>query len=72
MHGHNKDYGKRSAGYGWLNPYFTRTGGGEVEHQPYAVISRDVYDSMINPQTKFTEPSFIFNDFMAMRGTHGR
>lgn len=53
MMGHAKDYGKRSAGFGWLNPYFSRTTDGDTEYQDYTVISKTNLDLKIDPEIEF-------------------
>lgn len=55
MNGHAKDHGKRSAGYGWLNPFFTRTSDGNTEFENYSIISKTNFDQLIDKELMFAE-----------------
>jgi hypothetical protein len=46
MMGHAKDHGKRSAAFGWLNPFFTRTGDGDTDKEFYIVLSQTTLNQL--------------------------
>lgn len=60
MYGHSKDYGKRSAGFGWLNPYFSRCPDGDTDMGHYWKESKtSVHEKAGGDQAiKFEEPEF--------------
>ena len=54
MMGHVRDYGKRSTGFGWLNPYQTRTPDGDTQYDAYIKMS----DTTVNEIIKKIEVEF--------------
>ena len=46
MYGHSKDRGRQETGYGWLNPYFIRTGDGNTEKENYWILSETIMNEI--------------------------
>ena len=53
MNGHSKDHGKRSAAYGWMNPFFSRTQDGNTELEHLTIISKTNFNQLCDPEMKF-------------------
>lgn len=52
MHGHLKDFRPNVGQIGWLNPYHTRCGDGNTEHEQFIKISQTNVNEMIKNVTK--------------------